>query len=150
DRQRGPGAQRAHEIDAVSVGQAEIEQHQGRHLLGALPALGERARLDDAEALPGQRGAQVAAHLQVVLDDQHGLGRPAHAISAGLAGASAAGNVIWKRAPPSRRFAAVTVPPCASTMPRPTARPSPTPGAVDARKNLSNTLPSLPAGSPAP
>ena len=41
------------------------------------------------------------------------------------------------------RFSAVTVPPCASTIARTTARPSPAPGAVEARTNFSNSCGTL-------
>ena len=71
DRAREPGAQLADDVDAVEVGQAEVEDDEVRPAaLGDRERFGRRGRLDDAVAVDAQRDAQEAADLRFVFDHQ--------------------------------------------------------------------------------
>jgi hypothetical protein len=105
------------DLQAVDVGQPDIEEHQvGRGFAeGPDPAL---ARLgdDDIKAFLGQLGGQGLADERVVLDDQDGSHE-----------ASSAGMRITKAHPRPRFLPTLMVPLCCSMILRALARPSPKP-----------------------
>ena len=145
DRHGGPFAQPPDHLEAVEVGQAEVQDDDvGLSRLGFAEPLRARRRLEQSIAVARERGAQEAPDLRLVLDeDDDGLlaeggafrlagGGPAGASlhpSAGGAsgGASPIGSVKWKTAPPPARGSAQIFPPWVSMMAREIARPSPTP-----------------------
>src|SRR6185503_3342336 len=131
DRDPGPLAQPAGELDAVAVRQAEVEEDELRVVAGGGGGgLARAARLDQAEAVRAERGAQEAAHRRLVFDDEDQRADLGHGSSSGAMAVGAplpSGRLRTKRAPPPGRFAATTSPPWARAMPRAIGRPSPTP-----------------------
>ena len=72
DRDRGPLAQPADDLETVQVGKPEVEDDEvGLPRRGLEQAVLAGLGLDDAIALARQRGAEEAADRRLVLDDQH-------------------------------------------------------------------------------
>src|SRR5262249_53149156 len=141
DRQTGSAlVDGTHEGDAVHVGHLPVGHH---HVGGALvprpegrgrPGLGLRL-----VAGPGERGRHHLRHPRLVVDDQDAR---AHA-------AARTGSLTVKQAPPPARSPTSMEPPCASTIWRTTASPSPVPrGRVV--KNGSKIRLRISAGMPGP
>ena len=104
-------------LQAVDVGQPDVEEHQVRRGFaeGPHPGLAGLGH-GDLEALLGQLGGQGLADERVVLDDQDG----SHF-------ASSAGMRITNAEPRPRFLPTPIVPLCCSTILRALARPSPKP-----------------------
>ena len=117
------------QLVAADVGQAEIEQDE----IGTLDADEFHRRLGvpglaDRVALASQADAQQLADRRFVVDDQNLDARICHVSSSRLGISVGTGILIVKTAPErSVLFAAVIVPPIASTKPRQIDRPSPVP-----------------------
>ena len=124
DRHRRPRAHAADHVEAVAVGETEIDDQQVRLVragldLGAPCVLG----FDDAIVLASSSTRSTSR--MPARPRRRGLG----ASPASRPG-SAVGSVNSKRAPPPGRARAAIVPPCASTIARQIASPSPAPTIV--------------------
>lgn len=125
-------AQRADDVEAVKIGQAEVEDDDfGLLRLDRRQSVLAVRRIEHLEAVGAEACAQHAPDRRFVVDHQYGcFVGPAHAAGSGVARAALAdiGSSTVKIAPDrSGRLAAVIVPPIASTKPRQIARPSPVP-----------------------
>ena len=122
-----PAAQFADQIDAVAIGQAEVEHHQvGAARAGFNQSALHCLSLMDLEAVALKRLSDEAADLRFVFDHENprrGFAHPASPrtssfSSASIVGGSPRGNSMTKRAPPPGRVWPTIVPPWASTMAR--------------------------------
>ena len=134
-------------LEAVAVGQAEVEQHHGRvDARDRVERLGDRAGLDDGVAVAGERGAQEPPHCgsssttRIVLDAASLMAASRRALRGGIA----AGE-LRRGTSRRRRRGALAVDACRrapATMPR-HDREAEARAAVrvsDARTNFSNSL----------
>src|SRR5262249_25337449 len=121
-------AQRAQQIEARHVGQAEVEDDQVRALRHKLERRLSVRRLEHLIALRAEPHTQELADRRLVVDYQDPQRRRVHAALSSFWPAAGTGSEIVNAAPArSVRFAAVTVPCIASTKPREIASPSPVP-----------------------
>src|SRR5512142_3120766 len=81
----------------------------------------------DAEAASFEVRSEGPYDRGLVVDDEDARAGDAHVRAAACRGSSRSGSVNRNAAPPATRFSARMRPPCASTSPRATARPSPVP-----------------------
>jgi hypothetical protein len=93
----------------LQVGEHEVDRLGGEQLARRARVLGRH----DAQPLARQHVLQRLAHEGLVVDDEHGVS-DGHVDVSWLC---SAGSRIVKRAPRGLRLAAVSVPPCACTMP---------------------------------
>src|SRR4051794_24173205 len=148
DRHRRPAAQRADHVDAVHVRQAEVEDDEVRVVgRGGTQRLRPGGRRRDA-VLPGEEvDPQRPQDLGLVVDDEHARHRAASArpaprspgrrspgrrapgtpLSGAAGGGGAAGRLMVIVNPPPGVASGTSVPPMASTSPRDSASPRPTP-----------------------
>ena len=119
----------AADLDAVAVGQHEVDDRRVRRAHGRLVERlrGGRRRID-LEAGVAQDHAQRAQDLRLVVADEDALGHDAaRPTGRRLRGGSSDGNSTTKLVPCPGSDSTETRPPLASTNPRTIARPSPEP-----------------------
>src|SRR5262249_26004445 len=149
------GADGAQELQALDVGEPEVENDEARLARQQLQRHLAVERLDHLVAVGAQSHAQELADGRLVVDDQDAQRGGAQAAVSRRAVCTGTGSRMVKTAPVrSVRLAAVMVPCIASTKPRDMASPRPVPAStwspLCARENLSNTCSSSARGVPAP
>src|SRR5262249_9118518 len=148
-------AQGAQEVEALHVGQPEIENDQIRLLLQELQRGLAVRRFQHLIALRGEAHAQQLANRGLVVDHQDLERGRAHAAVSSCLACGGIGSLTENTAPGRAvRFAALMLPCIASTKPREMARPNPvparTPSPLVARQNLSKISSSSSGGMPSP
>lgn len=119
-RHREPATQTGQDLDAGYVGQAEVEDNHIGFVLGGGAQRACTGRCgDDLVAPHGQVDSQRAQDVWLVIDDQY----PGHGAPASCGAARSTTTV----SPPPGVLLAAMVPPIASTNPRATDIPKPTP-----------------------
>src|SRR5262249_34841838 len=151
DRHRRPPPDAPDDLDAVDVGQAEVDDREVRLVRAGIGGTAiARLRLDHPIAVGTERRAQEAANFRLVLHDQDRRAWLGH--SGGTCGAGSSGSVKRNAEPFGRRSAQIR-PPCRLTTARQIARPSPTPPTGPSRLprvNFSKSASGSPGGRPGP